>query len=282
LSATVVPEMVGADAADLAITTDVNGATAATVQLSVVGISTALAVSPTSIDFGTTHTGSAAKPLTVTLSNLSSDAITLTDGVVIGMTPADFSVGAVAGTLAAGSSATATVSYDPAAAASSAATIDFGTSDATIPDAQVAITGRSVSTFLAANTTKLAFGSIEVGGDSGARLVTIENITTASLAIADVTAADAQFVVDASGVPATLAAGATAQLGVTFAPTRDGSAASTLAITLAGASTPELAIALTGDGASRPSVGGCSTGGDARWLVGVVVLGLALRRRRRR
>jgi hypothetical protein len=282
LSATVAPSMVGADGADLAIATNITGATAATVHMTVVGISTALAVSPTSLDFGTAHAGSATKAQTITLSNLSSDAITLTDGVVIGMTPTDFTIGAIAGTLAAGSSATATVTYDPAAAANSAATIDFGTSDPTIPDAQVAVTGRSVSTFLAANATKLAFGAIEVGGESGAHLVTIENITTAPLAIAGISAADPQFAVDSTGVPATLAAGATAQFGVTFAPTREGSAASTLAITLTGASSPELAIALTGEGADRPSVGGCSAGGDARSLAGLVALGLALLRRRRR
>ncbi len=105
-------------------------------------------------------------------------------------------------------------------------------------------------------------------------------MTTAPVTVASVTAADADYVVDTNGL-ATLAPGATGTFTETFAPLKEGAIASTVAVTLAGATTPELSIALTGTGAARPSVGGCSTGGGgATWPAWLAVVGLVVRRRR--
>nr|HEX4312578.1 choice-of-anchor D domain-containing protein [Kofleriaceae bacterium] len=288
LSLTVAPTVIGADAADLDVETDASDAADATVHLTALGVSTALSVSPSSIDFGTTHVHAATAPVTVTLSNLSGDAIQLVDATLAGASPGDFTVSSLAGTLAAGSSATATVVYDPAAAATSAATIDFGTTDLAIPEALVGVGGRAATTFVVVDHGSLDFGSIEVGGRSGAKTVTIENATTSPVTIASVTSADAQFVVDASAISGPLAPGATATFTVVFAPASEGSASSAAAVTLAGASMPELSVALTGTGASRPSSGGCSTSGSSSPSDGapiglvVALLGLSSSRRRSR
>ena len=283
LSVTVAPTVIGADAAQLAIETDSPDSPDARVDLAVLGVSTALSVSPSTIDFGTTHVGVAAAPVTITLSNLSGDAISLVDATSAGATPGDFTVSSAAGVVPAGGSAMVTVTYKPAAAASSAATLAFSTKDPAIPDAIVAATGRAVSAFVFVDHASLDFGSIEVGGESGAKTVTIQNATTTPIVIASVVAGDAQFVVDASAVTgATLQPGATATFNVVFAPTSEGAASSTAAVTVMGASGPEVSVALTGVGAARPSAGGCSTTTSPPSLVLVLALALVLDRRRRR
>ena len=278
LSVTVAPTMIAADGADLAVGTDTSDAT---VHLTSLGISTAMSVSPSSIDFGTTHPGAATAPVAVTISNLSSDPISLLDATVAGATPGDFTVTSVAGAIPAGGSATAMVTYDPAAPATSLATLDFATQDSAIPDALVSVDGHGLAAFVVVDHGALDFGSIEVGGESGTRTVTIKNVATAPVTIASVTSSDPQFAVDASAITGPLQPGATATFTVTFGPTAEGSASSTAAITLAGATGPEVTVALTGTGASRPSTGGCSTsGGDGG--AGAILMMLAVGAIRRR
>ena len=273
LSVTVAPTMIAADAADLAVGTDTSGAT---VHLTALGISAAMSVSPSSIDFGSTHPGTATAPVAVTISNLSSDPISLVDATIAGAMPGDFTVSPVAGVIPAGGSATAMVTYDPAAPAASTASLDFSTKDSAIPDALVAASGHGLAAFVVVDHAALDFGSIEVGGESGTRTITIKNVATAPVTIASVTASDPQFTVDASAIAAPLQPGATATFTVAFAPTAEGSASSTAAVTLAGASGPEATVALAGTGASRPSTGGCSTSGDpTSWWPFLFALGPA-------
>jgi hypothetical protein len=104
------------------------------------------------------------------------------------------------------------------------------------------------------------------------------SVTTAPVTIASATAGDPQFVVD--GVTTDpIAPGATASFTVTFVPAAVASASSSVAITLAGATSPELDIAVTGDGTARADTSGCNaTRTSSPWLL--LALACVLRRRR--
>jgi len=281
LSIRVTPPATGAITGQLAIATDVSPVQ---VSLAALGVANGLIASPTTIDFGSTHVPADDTPVTVTLSNLTADTVQLVDAARGGARPGDFAVSTVAGTLVPGASTTATIRYAPSAAGLSAATVTFAASDATIPQALVTVVGKAVSTFIVADRDALAFGTIEVGDRSGAKSVTLMNVTTAPVTIASAVAGDPQFVVD--GLPAEpIAPGATASFTVTFIPGAAAPASSTVAITLAGAASPELAIAVTGDGAPRTDTAGCSAGGGGSpWLALAIACALQLscgRRRRR-
>jgi len=276
LSVRVTPTATGSDSAALEIGTD---AAPATVSLAALGVAIGLSVTPASIDFGSNHVPATAAPVTVTLTNLSADPIQLVDAVVSGGSPGAFSVSSVAGALAPGDSTTAVVTFTPTTAGLDAATVTFAAKDSTIPQAVVAVGGKAVSTFVTADRDALEFGTIELGDRSGPKQVTLTNVTTGPITVASIVAADPQFVVD--GTPsAPILPGQSATFTVAFAPTIDEITSSTVAVTLAGSTTPELVVAVTGEGAVRTETNGCSsTHASSLWLVLVVV---AMRRRRRR
>jgi uncharacterized protein (TIGR03382 family) len=281
LSLQLTPPALGAQAATLELVTDSPDAPNATVTLAGLGISSALAVTPSTIDFGTTHVPAQTTPVAVTLTNLSSDPLVVVDATLGGARPGDFTVSSVAGSLAPGASVTAMVSYTAAAAATSAATVTFRTTDSAVPQAIVTVSGKAVSAFLTVDHTSLEFGKIQVGDRSGPRSVTVTNTTTTAITIASVTGADDQFVIDATAATAPIAPGASASFTVVFAPADAAPAASQIQVMLQGATTPELTIAVTGEGTAGGGGGGCATtGGSSSLVVGVLALLLALRRRR--
>jgi hypothetical protein len=279
LSLRVTPAMIGAHAADLVIGTDSPDAPSASAGLAALGISTALTLTPTMIDFGTTRVATQSAPVAVTLTNLTGDTLTLVDPVLGGARPGDFTVTSIAGTLASGASVTAMVSHTATVAGTSAATLTFRTTDPAIPQAIVTLAGKAVSTFVTADRGELAFGQIQLGDRSGPKSITLTNVTLAPVTIASVVAGDDQFLVDASAATVAIPPGGNATFTVTFEPSADALISSQIVVTLAGSTEPELAISVTGEGTS-PSSGGCSTtpGSSAALLLALVVL---LRRRAR-
>ncbi len=282
ISVQVTPPVIGAQAADFVIVTDSPDAPNASVGMTALGISTAFSVTPSSIDFATTHVGSPTTPVAVTLTNLSGDTLTLVDAVLGGASPGDFTVSSIAGTVAPNASVTAMVTYAPAAAATSAATITFRTTDSAVAQAVVTVSGKAVSSFLTVDHMELAFGEIEVGDSSGPKAITVTNATTTPVTIASVVSEDAQFEIAIGGATAPIPPGASVSFTVTFAPTTAASAASRVLVTLQGATTPEVTITVTGEGTKGGGGGGCSTthGSPGLVMFGALVLLRALRRRR--
>ncbi|MBA3397187.1 MAG: choice-of-anchor D domain-containing protein [Deltaproteobacteria bacterium] len=282
LSLRVAVTAIGSHAATIAIGTDAPDVPVASANLAALGISTALALTPSMIDFGTAHVLVATTPVPVTLTNLTGEPLTFVDGVLGGATPGDFTVSSIAGTVPAGGSVTAMVTYRAATATTSAATLTLQTTDPAIPEALVTLGGKAVSTFVSADRGELAFGEIQVGDRSGPKAVTLTNVTTAPIEIASITSTDGQFIVDATTATVTVAPGGNVTFTVTFAPVTSGPASSEVAIILAGSTSPELTVVVSGDG-SAPSSGGCSTTAPGSSFALVLGLGLAwlLRRRRR-
>ncbi|GAA1601719.1 ThuA domain-containing protein [Catellatospora bangladeshensis] len=101
------------------------------------------------------------------------------------------------------------------------------------------------SATLSANPTSLAFGNQNVGTASGGRTVTVTNTGTAAASISSITAAS-QFG-QTNNCGASLAAGASCTVTVTFTPTSAGAKSGNLTVN-SNATNPALSVGLTGTG----------------------------------
>jgi len=255
----------------------------AQVRLGGVGLSTVLAVSPTHLDFGANKlpvVDSATK--TLTLINLSGDALVLNDAVLSGANSSDFLFTPVAGTLQPGRSMTVRVNYRTAAAANSTATMSFGAKDPAVPAATVTLSGKAVSKLFAVTPESLDFGAVTAGQSSSPLTVVLSNLGDQAVSVASIQAADPRFVIE--GNVTQLAPGANASFTVTFKPTASGEASSNAAITLTGASGAEATVALKGTGLAvvEESGCGCSDTGAGSSLLALLAVVFASRLARRR
>src|SRR5207249_735754 len=90
LDVALVPSAVGDQTARLDLTTDDPTAPNAHVNLTGVGVSTAISATPTTVDFGASKINSASAPQSVTLTNLTNDAMQLNSAQVTGTNATDF------------------------------------------------------------------------------------------------------------------------------------------------------------------------------------------------
>ncbi|HLL06373.1 MAG TPA: choice-of-anchor D domain-containing protein [Myxococcaceae bacterium] len=267
----------------LNVVSDDSTAPQAQVKLGGVGLSTLLAVSPTHLDFGANKlpvVDSATK--TLTLINLSGDALVLNDAVLSGANASDFLFTPVAGTLQPGRSMTVRVNYRTAAAANSTATMSFGARDPAVPAATVTLSGKAVSKLFAVTPESLDFGAVTAGQSSSPLTVVLSNLGDQAVSVASIQAADPRFVIE--GNVTQLAPGANASFTVTFKPTASGEASSNAAITLTGASGAEATVALKGTGLAvvEESGCGCSDTGAGSSLLALLAVVFASRLARRR
>ena len=267
----------------LNVVSDDSTAPQAQVKLGGVGLSTVLAVSPTHLDFGANKlpvVDSATK--TLTLINLSGDALVLNDAVLSGANASDFLFTPVAGTLQPGRSMTVRVNYRTAAAANSTATMSFGAKDPAVPAATVTLSGKAVSKLFAVTPESLDFGAVTAGQSSSPLTVVLSNLGDQAMSVASIQAADPRFVIE--GNVTQLAPGANASFTVTFKPTASGEASSNAAITLTGASGAEATVALKGTGLAvvEESGCGCSDTGAGSSLLALLAVVFASRLARRR
>jgi Bacterial Ig-like domain (group 2)/Abnormal spindle-like microcephaly-assoc'd, ASPM-SPD-2-Hydin len=214
--------------------------------LCLLGLSSSLAaqtLSPTSIPFGNQAVGTVSVAKNVTLSNKKKTAITITD---ITTSLLDYmETNTCPSTLPAGSSCTIAVSFEPAAAGARHAGLTVSDSSGT---QTVSLNGNGLLAVVA-TPSSLAFGNEVVGKKSAAKVVTVKNNQTTSLAINSITTdlSDYSVATDTCPIsPATLAAGATCKISVVFTPTVSGARNGTL--TIADTASNSLTVALTGIG----------------------------------
>lgn len=164
--------------------------------------------------------------------------------VISGATSASYTTGATT-SADNGASFTVTVSNSAGSVTSNAATLT--------------VTAATLS--LSANPTSLSFGSINVGSNSS-QSVTFTNNGNSDVTVSKVSVSGAGF--NATGISAgqVVAAGKTASLSVTFAPSGSGSLTGSVTVTSNAANSP-LTVALSGTGASTvpPAVSGAPTCG---------------------
>jgi hypothetical protein len=189
-----------------------------------------LVVSPASLDAGSATVGSKTTT-TLTLSNAGAADLTISVVTLAGM---DFTVAGLStpATIPAHQSASLSVIYAPTAAGSDTGSLTITSNDPSSPKT-IALSGTATSApvgHLTLNPSTLTFGNVAVGSSS-ALSATVTNSGQGVVHISNVFASGAGYTESGIVTPATLAAGQSAKVTVTFAPTSTGLLGGTVGIT---------------------------------------------------
>src|SRR3989442_712668 len=236
------------------------------VSLAGTGIGPAVTLARSNLAFGVHRVSLSSPAQTVTLTNSGTATLSITSIVLAGTNPGDFVAVAGSGAapcpLAGGpmaplASCTFTVTFAPAATGARAATVSISDDAAGRPRAgSPAGTGIAPAVTLA--PPNLAFGTQRVSTSSPAQTVTLTNSGTATLSIATVAlgGANAGDFAIAAGTTctngATVVAGASCVLNLTFTPTAASARTATVSITDDAAGSPQ-SVSLTGTGVTPPT-----------------------------
>jgi hypothetical protein len=206
-------------------------------------------LTPATLAFGNQAINETSSSKTATFKNTEAVALTITSITVGGANPADFVPGGNCpispSTLGTGKSCSITVTFTPSILGSETATLTVTNSAPTSPQA-VALTGTGVAPVTLAPSTTLGLGTVAVGETSAAKTVTLTNHENIQLDFSGIQPSTG-FAVASNTCGASIAAGATCTVGVTFSPTTTGAATGTLTFTDDAANSPQ-AVALTGTG----------------------------------
>jgi hypothetical protein len=221
-----------------------------TVLLSGTGLAAPVfSVSPPALTFAQQQPGVASAPQTVTVTNSGGAAMANVGFQISGGGAGSFQVSATTcgATLGAGSSCSAQIEFNPAAAGGIAAMLTVSSSTLGVNPASATLSGTSqLASGLSASPTQLDFPAVTPGQATAAQTVTVTNTTNYiinSLSIA----ASAPFLVTQNNCMSTLGAGAQCTAAVAFLPTGDAGAAGTLTVSSPGVAVPA-SVALIGSG----------------------------------
>jgi hypothetical protein len=189
-----------------------------------------LVVSPASLDAGSATVGSKTTT-TLTLSNAGAADLTIS---VVTLAGTDFTVAGLStpATIPAHQSASLSVIYAPTAAGSDTGSLTITSNDPSSPKT-IALSGTATSApvgHLTLNPSTLTFGNVAVGSSS-ALSATVTNSGQGVVHISKVFASGAGYTESGIVTPATLAAGQSAKVTVTFAPTSTGLLGGTVGVT---------------------------------------------------
>jgi parallel beta-helix repeat protein len=203
-------------------------------------------VAPTALNFGSVTTGSTSTTQSVTVSNPTGSAASVSSIAASG----DFAETNTCGSsIAANGSCTVSVTFTPTAtgARTGTLTVTAGGTTNTVSLSGSGTSSGGGNATLTASPTSLSFGNQTVGSTSAAKTVTVTNTGSAAANVSSV-AAGAPFA-ETSTCGASIAAGASCTVSVTFTPTIAGAASASLTVA-SNATNPSLTVALTGTGTS--------------------------------
>lgn len=227
-----------------------------------VAVAPAVALSPASLNFNSENVGSVTSAQTILVTNDGSAPLAIASVSVAGTNAADFSetntcpLSPVA-TLAAGANCTISVKFQPSASGQRDAAISITDNAGGSPQA-ISLTGIGTAISVNLNPASLTFSAQDVGAASSPQSVTLQNtgsgpLTISSLSLTGANAADfSQKNNCPAGPAATLAAGLSCTIDVTFDPAATGSRAASLTISDDAAPSPQ-SVALSGTG-TAPAV----------------------------
>jgi Abnormal spindle-like microcephaly-assoc'd, ASPM-SPD-2-Hydin/Protein of unknown function (DUF1573) len=236
------PTSRGAASGTLTVTSDASNSPLS-VSLSGTGMQPALTISPASLNFSNVLVGQTSTQA-VTLTNSGNAGLTMNLATVSG-TGFGMSGLSLPTTIAAGANLQFNVTFAPTSTSGSIGSVVF-TDNATGSPQTLALTGSAVTSgsSLSSNPGSFNFNSVAVG-QSSLQSFTLTNSGNATVTIGAVTASGTGF--SASGLSAggQIAAGASATVTGTFAPTTPGAASGSIVIT-SNATNPTLTITLSG------------------------------------
>ena len=212
-----------------------------TVNLTGTG-SVPVTLSTSSVSFSTVVVGNTSAAKTVTVTNRQSITLTFTSIAASG--PFAVASNTCGTSVAAGASCLVGVTFSPTTTGSITGMLTF-TDDASNSPQTVRLSG-SGSAPVTLSTSSLSFGTVTVGTTSAAKSVTLTNRQTVALSMGSI-AASVGFAVASNTCGASIAAGTSCTVGVTFSPTAAGSVAGTLAFTDSAATSPQV-VSLSGTG----------------------------------
>lgn len=259
ITVTFTPSTTSAESATLNIA-DSDASSPQTITLTGTGTTPPAGVSltPPSLNLGTLTVGTPSSVQTVTLSNNSAVAVTITSpGITVtGANAADFAATntcpAVGSTLAAGTTCTINITFTPSLAGAESATLSVTDSDASSPQtAALSGTGTAPAGSVSVAPTTIAFGTVNVNSTSPVQKVTLTNSKATTLTITSVGVAgpNAADFAAGSACGASLAANTNCIISVTFTPTIVGAESATLSIMDTDSTSPQT-VALSGTGAA--------------------------------
>jgi sugar lactone lactonase YvrE len=234
------PAAVGSAAGTLTFT---DNATPGIQSVSLTGTGSApVTLSVTSLSFSTTVAGNTSAAKTVTLTNNQASALNFTSIAASG--PFAVSSNTCGTSILAGKNCTVGVTFSPTAVGSATGALTFTDSALTSPQTMsLTGTGSAPVTFSASS---INFSTVRVGTTSSARTVTLTNRLNSALTISAVSASTG-FAVASNSCAASIGAGASCTVGVTFSPTATGPVTGTLTFTDS-AVTSQQVVTLSGTG----------------------------------
>ena len=228
-----------------------------TVQLSGTGITPpAASISPQSLNFGSVILGTQGTAQTVTITNTGAAPLAIKGLLITGTNAALFSESSTCSSIiAGGASCSASVNFQPTAAGQASASLSISDSASNSPQT-VALTGAGINPGSTSITPlSLSFGTVVIGTVSSPQTVALTNAGGAPLTIGSIqlTGTGGTSFALANSCGASLAAGATCNIQVTFDPTAAATASASLTFVDDSATSPQ-SVALSGTGIKPPAV----------------------------
>lgn len=212
----------------------------------------AVTFSPTSLAFGNQTTGTTSSARTITMTDTGAATLNITSINFTGTNTSDFAKTTTCGsTLAANASCTITITFTPGADGARSANVQTITDAPDSPEL-VPMTGTGTTPPAPQATlspASLAFGNVLTGVTSASQAITLSNIGNASLTISSITltGANSAMFAQTNTCGASVAAGGSCIITVTFTPTSTGAKVASVSVADNAAGTPHTA-GLTGTG----------------------------------
>jgi hypothetical protein len=232
---TFTPTALGARTGTLTVTENAAGSPQL-IRLAGAGVAPFLTVNPTSLDFGSQGVGTTSAAKTVTLTNTGNDTLNIS-----GMsTSGEFSSSKCPASLGPGVSCVVSITFSPLGGGTRKGTLTI-TDDAAGSPHTVSLSGTGLGPGVAFSPPGLDFGAVSMGSTSSGRPVQLTNSGSAALTISSLSASgDFQATDNCPRGPATLAAGTSCTITVTFTPTVPGARTGTLTVTDNAGDSPQL------------------------------------------
>lgn len=206
-------------------------------------------ISPSSLSFGNVTVGSKASQ-NATVTNTGNTTITIAQA---NFSNTEFTLSnmTMPMTLDAGQSASFLIWLNGTTAGAASGSMALASSDGT-SSAPVALSGTVVATQpqLSATPTTVSFGNVTVGS-KGTQTVTLNNGGTGDVSVSMISVTATGLGVAGLATPATIKAGQSANLTLTYAPTTSGAMSGHISITSNAPNSP-LTVNVTGTGTSQP------------------------------
>ncbi|MGA7219434.1 MAG: SBBP repeat-containing protein [Candidatus Sulfotelmatobacter sp.] len=243
INVTFTPSITGNETATLSVTDDAPNSPQS-VSLTGFGIGTGPAVqlSASSLAFPITLVGTQSKAQTVTLTNVGTTTLTISQiAASIGFTETN----TCGSSVAVGANCTITITFKPTVPNGATGAVSITDNAAGSPQS-ISLSGTGTVVTLA--PTLINFGSVTVGQSSSPHVATFKNSSKSALAVSiTVTGTDPAEFPETNTCGTSVPASSTCSISVTFAPTGRGLASASLSVTDAGGGSPQT-VTLVGTG----------------------------------